>query len=97
MVRGIQHYHKKLRRHAIDGVTTRNILLEETAGVIQVIISEVRPTKDRDGFTIGYHVRPVSQQWFLTFEEAISAAEVAFNSGLDSGFHEVNADTSVGN
>jgi hypothetical protein len=44
MVRGIQHYHKKLRRHAIDGVTTRNILLEETAGVIQVIISEVRPT-----------------------------------------------------
>jgi hypothetical protein len=97
MVREIQHYHKKLRRHAIDGVTTRNILLEETAGVIQVIISEVRPTKDRDGFTIGYHVHPVSQQWFLTFEEAISAAEVAFNSGLDSGFREVNADTGVSN
>jgi hypothetical protein len=36
-------------------------------------------------------------QWFLAFEKAIDAAEVAFNSGLNSGFHEVYADTSVSN
>jgi hypothetical protein len=56
--------------------------VEETAGVIEVVISEVRPTKDKDDFTIGYDFHPVSRQWFLTLKEAISAAEIAFNSSL---------------
>jgi hypothetical protein len=97
MAKGIRHYSKIVRREAYDGPTTRHIVVEETAGVIHLVISEVGPIKDRDGNTIGYDVRPASRQWFLTFKEALSAAEIALNSSLDSGFHEVSADTSVGN
>jgi hypothetical protein len=61
-----------------------------------VVISEVRPTKDKDDFNIGYNFYPVSQQWFLMLKEAINAAETALNSSLVSGFNEVSADTSAG-
>jgi hypothetical protein len=62
-----------------------------------MVISEVGPIKDMDGYTIGYDFRPASSRWFLTFKEAIGAAEIAFNSSLNSGFHEVSADARSGN
>jgi hypothetical protein len=41
MAKGIKHYSKILRREANDGPTTRHIVVEETAGVIHMVISEV--------------------------------------------------------
>jgi hypothetical protein len=75
----------------------RHIFFEENAGDTHVVIPEVGPTKDKDGYTTGYDFHSVSRKRYLTLEEVISAAEIALNSSLDSGFYEVIADTSADN
>jgi hypothetical protein len=71
----------------------RGTLLSKNCWRYSIGHSEIGPTKDKDGYNIGYAFPPASWLWFLTFKEAISAAEIAFNASLDSGFHEVRPDT----
>ena len=96
MASRVEYYHKLLRE-INGGTTTRDIEVEVTAGIIQVVISEVRAKQDTDGYIIGYDFHLISQRWFMTFKEAISAAEVSFQSSLKSGFYEVVVVTSAGN
>jgi len=93
MARGIKHYHKKLRRKAIDETTMRHIAVEEHPDGIYVVISEVGPTKDKYGYTTGYHLHSVLWKRYVTLKEGISAAEIAFDSSLRMGFYEVVANT----
>jgi hypothetical protein len=93
MAKGIKHYSRKVRRHAIDGPTTRHIVVEERPNGIYLIVYEVRPTNYRYGNTIGYDFYPVLRKWYLTLKEGLSAAETVFNSNMNLGFLEVIADT----
>jgi hypothetical protein len=95
MARGVKHYSRKLRRQANNETTARLILVEENCDGIHVVISEVGPTRDKDGYTTGYHLHSVSWKRYLTLEEAISAAEIALQHSLDSGFYEVAAEISA--
>ena len=94
MGKEIEHYSKKLCRQGNDETTTRHIVVKENSAGIHVITYEVGPVKDKDGNTIGYDFYPVLRKRYLTLEEGISAAEATLQSGLNSGFREVTADTS---
>jgi hypothetical protein len=93
MAKSIKRYTKKVRRYAIDGPTTRHIVVEEHPNGVYLIVYEVRPTKDRYGNTIGYDFLPVLRKWYLTLNEGISVAETVFDSNMNLGFREVVADT----
>jgi hypothetical protein len=93
MAKGIKHYSRKVRRDAIDGPTTRHIVVEEHSDGVYLIVYEVRPTKDRYDNTIGYDFHPVLRKWYLTLKECLSAAETVFDSNMNLGFREVIADT----
>jgi hypothetical protein len=85
MAKGIQHYHKRLRRKAINETTAACCRWEHADG-FYVVISEVGPTTDKYGFTTGYHLHSVSWQRYVTLKEGISEAEIAFDSSLRMGF-----------
>jgi hypothetical protein len=91
MVSEIRPYSKKMRRKANEGATTRYIVVEPASNGFLLNVYEVRPTKVRDGGSLGYHYHSVSQEWFLKVEPAIHLAEIAFRSALNSGFDEVIA------
>jgi hypothetical protein len=93
MAKGIKHYSRKVRSYAIDGPTTRHIIVEEHSSGIYLIVYEVRPTKDRYGNTIGDDFHHVLRKWYLTLKEGLSAAETVFDSNMNLGFREVIADT----
>jgi hypothetical protein len=93
MARGKKHYHKKLRRRAIDGTTARHLSLEQHPDGFYVVVSEVGPTRDNAGDTTDYDLHSVLWKRYPRLEEGISAAEMAFYTGLRMGFHEVVADT----
>jgi hypothetical protein len=92
MAREIKHYHKKLRRRAIDGTTGQHIAVEEHLDGFHVVISEVGPTKEKYGYSIGYDFHSVSWTRHVTLDEGSSAAEIAFDSGLLMRFYEIVAD-----
>ena len=93
MAKGIQHYHKKLRRKAINETTARHVAVEEHPDGFYVVISEIGPTTDKYGFTTGYHLHSVSWQRYVTLKQGISEAKIAFDSSLRMGFYEVVANT----
>jgi hypothetical protein len=93
MARGVKHYHKKLRRKAINETTARHIAVEEHPDGFYVVISEVGPTRDKDGHTTGYDLHSVWWERYVTLEDGISAAEIVFDSSLRWGFYELVADT----
>jgi hypothetical protein len=94
VVSNIRHYSKRLRRKATGGTTTRYIAVEQESGSrFLVNIYEVRPTKLNDGDSLGYSYHAVSREWFSKVEGAIRVAEIAFQTSLNSGFHEVVANT----
>jgi hypothetical protein len=95
MAKGIKHYTRKLRNYAIDGTTTRHIVVEEHSDGVYLIVYEVRPAKDKYGNTIGYDFHPVLRKWYLTLKEGLSAAETVFDSNMNLGFREVITDTSA--
>ena len=65
MVSEIRPYSKKTRRKANEGATTRCIVVESASDGFLLNVYEVRPTKVRDGGSLGYHYHSVSQEWFL--------------------------------
>jgi hypothetical protein len=69
MAKGIQHYHKKLRREAINETTARHVAVEEHPDDFYVVISEVGPTTDKCGFTTGYHLHSVSWQRYAALQQ----------------------------
>jgi hypothetical protein len=95
MAKGIKHYTRKLRHYALDGTTTRHIVVEERSDGVYLIVYEVRPTKDEYGNTIGYDFHPVLRKSYLTLKEGLSAAETVFDSNMNVGFREVIADSSA--
>jgi hypothetical protein len=95
MAKESKHYSRKLRSYAINGTITRHIVVEEHSDGIYLIVYEVRPTKDKGGYTIGYEFRPVLRKRYSTLEEGIGAAEAVFDSNMNCGFREVIADTSA--
>lgn len=95
MAKRIKHYDKKVRRRDIDGTTARHITVEEHPDSFYIVISEVGPTRDKDGYTTGYDLHSVVWKRYVTLKEAISAAEIAFDSSLRLGFYEVVADTTA--
>jgi hypothetical protein len=98
MVSDIRHYSKRLRRKATDGTTTRYIAVEqESGGSFLVNIYEVRPKTLTDGDSVGYSYHAVSREWFSKVDGAIRAAEIAFQTSLNSGFTVVVANTSARN
>jgi hypothetical protein len=87
MVSNIRHYSKRLRRKATNGTTTRYIAVEQESGSgFLVNIYEVRPTKLKDGDSVGYSYHAVSREWFSKVDGAIRVAEIAFQTSLNSGF-----------
>ena len=92
MAKEIQHYHKKLRRKAINETTARHVAVEEHPDGFYVVISEVGPTRDKYGFTTGYYLHSVSWQRYVKLIESIREAEIVFDSSLRTGFYEVVAD-----
>jgi hypothetical protein len=96
MERGIRCYHKKLRRYEEDGTTTRHIIVEENSDGSQLIVYEVRPAKDKYGYTAGYEFRPVTRRWFLSLKQGMRAAEKEFELGMSLRFYLVAVDRCAG-
>jgi hypothetical protein len=89
----ITHYSRKLRRQAEDVITTRHIVVKETSvGGFLVSVYELTPTESNDHNTSGPTRDLVSMDWFSTAEQSIETAEIKFQSSLDSGFLEDDAE-----
>jgi hypothetical protein len=98
MVSNIRHYSKRLRRKATDGTTTRYIAVEQESGSgFLVNIYEVRPTKLKDGDSVGYSYHALSREWFSKVDGAIRVAEIAFQTSLNSGFTVAASHTNARN
>ena len=98
MVSHIRHYSKRLRRKATNGTTTRYIAVEQESGSgFLVNIYEVRPTKLKDGDSVGYSYHAVSREWFSKVDGAIRVAEIAFQTSLNSGFTVAASHTNARN
>jgi hypothetical protein len=95
MAKRIKHYHKKVRRRDIDGTTARRITVEEHPDSFYLVITEVGPTRDKDGYTTGYDLHSVVWNRYVTLKESIGAAEIAFDSSLRLGFYEAVAETTT--
>jgi hypothetical protein len=63
----------------------RHITVEEHPDAVYTVISEVGPTRDKNGVTTGYDLRSVLWKRYITLKEGISAAEIAFDSELAFG------------
>ncbi len=94
----IKSYNVKLLLEAANGTTTRHILVEADAygALHRVDVYEFRPPKVKMDHTHGNEWHRVTLDWYITVEEAIDAAEEAFQSSLSAGFHELIADTTAG-
>jgi hypothetical protein len=93
MAKEITHYSRKLLRKAEEVITTRHIVVKETSGGgFLVSVYELTPTESNDHNTSGHTRDLVSMEWFSTAEQSTEMAEIAFQSSLDSGFHEDDPD-----
>jgi hypothetical protein len=81
MAKGIQHYHKKLRRKAINKTTARHVAVEEHPDDFMWSF----PKSDQQQTNTGYHLHSVSWQRYVTLKEGISEAEIAFDSSFANG------------
>jgi hypothetical protein len=93
MAKEVTHYSKRLHREADQVITTRYIVAKETSGGgFLVSVYELTPTRSNDHNTSGHTRDLVKMDWFSTAEQSIEMAETAFQSSLDSGFLEDDAD-----
>jgi hypothetical protein len=92
MTDGTGPYSKTLLREAEDGTTTRYIIVKKSGNGFLVNIHELRPTKASEGYESNHLRSLVKMEWFSTAERSIEMAEIEFESGLDSGFREIDAD-----
>jgi hypothetical protein len=92
MAKEITHYSRKLRREVDEVITTRYIVMKESGGGFLVSVNDSTPTVSNEHNTSGHTRDLVSMDWFSTAEQSIEMAEIAFQSSLDSGFREDDAD-----
>jgi hypothetical protein len=92
MAKEITHYIRKLRRKADERTITRYIIVKESGGGFLVSVNDFTPTNNNEHNTSGHTRDLASMDWFSTAEQSIEMAETAFQSSLDSGFLEDNAE-----
>jgi hypothetical protein len=85
--RKILNYRQSKRAISLSRDRPRSAFLKIWSG-LQITTSSLV----KDGST-GYQYQAVSQEWFSKVEAAIDLAEIAFRAALNSGFHEVVANT----
>jgi hypothetical protein len=92
MAKEITHYSRKLRHEAEEVITTRYMIVKESGGGFLVSVNDFTPTESHEHNSSGHTRDLISMDWFSTAEKGIEMAEIAFQSSLNSGFREDDAD-----